>query len=116
MTDELEPTIVEEAPPELTAAALLTERRAEAARLELERQRRLNAVSPPCVRELKREGGKSVTCGHKLNRHDPCSLCVCPGFLSKEGERGTESAARVRRDNPDLFPISENLPQALDED
>ena len=69
---------------EITFAAVMDERRAEAKRAEEERLAALDAASPVCGREFAKPGrikGVTVRCTHKRNVHNPCSKCACPSFL-----------------------------------
>lgn len=86
---------------QLTAQAILDELRTQDRARAAKRLEDLEEISPVCVRQNLR---KTVTCGHKLNRHDPCSMCPCPGFRSAEGEDADAASARLMAEHPDLFP------------
>lgn len=80
----------------ITAEALLDERRTAAREA---REAKLEEISPPCARPMP---GKK-TCGHPLNRHDPCSSCACPSFLSEDGEPADVAGERLMEEHPELF-------------
>lgn len=69
-----------------------------------ERERVLEAISPTCVGVLTKVDDQEVICGHKLRRHDPCSECVCPGFVDAEGRGAGEASAALIAAHRELFP------------
>lgn len=105
---------------EITWAAIQDERRHAAAELEAARLHDLERISPGCAREFEvelRDGNATTTvrliCGHKLNRHDPCSSCPCPGFRGVDGNDAKETGAVLRALHPDLFPASSRAADAV---
>jgi hypothetical protein len=107
---------------EITAVAVLAERRHAAQERERLRLVALEEISPRCVRELVLEvdGEKVGTtiCDHKLNRHDPCSGCPCPGFVDAAGADARAASTALIEAHPDLFPqhpsvLDPLLPEAV---
>jgi hypothetical protein len=78
------------------------ERAALRARAE-ERAAKLEEVSPPCANAWEYKG-KPRSCSHKLNVHNPCSKCACPGFKGAKDETAAEATAALTEAYPDLFP------------
>jgi hypothetical protein len=87
---------------EITAKILLDERRKVAREAEDIRDAALEEASPPCARVI----SKDKRCGHKLNRHDPCTSCACPAFIDSQGRGAREASEAVIAAHPDLFPVA----------
>lgn len=64
----------------------------------------LDEISPACFREIEKpKKGATILCGHKLNVHEPCSLCPCPGFVGEDGKDAAETGEALMKQHKELF-------------